>query len=1354
MLNRIIFQFIFILSFPVLSFSQCPARNFNLPSNACVGDTIEASLETGNFANYQLDLAPGDLLTTPTATNFTSIQGLMAYPRTISIVKDGSNWFGFIGDNSASTIYRLSFGSSLNNTPNFDTLDFTTTGSNPGSSNCKLRFRKEGGQWYAAQVTGQNRLHIFGFGSSLANNNIVATTHVNPLGLFNNARDMVIVERNDSVFGLVINGSSNNISVLRFGNSISNTPISGYNETVISDSSLLSGSTCIDAAKHCNQWYVFVASPATDNVVRVNIGANFNGGASANLLLSNGDIPNPQSIKLVQEGGRFMGFVKSNSGTGISRLDFDTNLVTTPQVSTYSNFGGLTNGNLAFSLDVVNDSSEWFLFVTNAQNNQEKIIRLAYPDSSVNNSWTDSSSISFVVGETNQIKVSATVIDSNGNISVGIDSIAIFPSANLSFTNTGSCDNKATLFSNETESQDSVVSWKWHFGTGDSSILESPNYLFPDSSIYNVELSAITINGCISNLSEPIEIFKAPLSLFTVDTACTGAPISINDSSNAFTNIITEWNWITSLDTLLTALPNISFDSTGINEITLIISSDVGCSDTSSTSVFVKPSPTAQFDIGTSCFGDSTDFINLSVFPEGGFTNAWSFGDGGNSIDSNPLHLYNAIGSYYATLMLTGSNGCDDSATVEVVVSTPPVVDFETVQPVICDRSEINFQDLSTVSSGTIIGWNWYFGDGTEDSIQNPIKVYADSGNYQIVLEAFSGTKCSKTDTGTYTVYPLPSVALGFDATCEKQVTILNDDSVSIMGDSIDNWNINDSIFFSTKTAEISFEDEGQYSVSFSVESVVGCEQSLDTQIHILAAPITEISVPSGPYCTDINIPLQATTNVDVSDSISAYNWSFTFDTAVIDSSPETDFYPFSSFTGTHSITLQIESKLGCIASDSLGVLIAESPKMEVFYNSPCVRDTVSFVDNYDGSNYSYLWDFGDGFTSTSPDPNHVYSTSDTFYVKATITDVISGCYDLDTNAIVINPTPKPEYVSGPLCLNTPVKFEDNTNLKQDSVIKAQWMFIGHDTSNLLSPIIDYDIDNDLVLIYQIETERGCRGTETSILQFKTPISSSFNLEPSFGAAPLTVALLSSHIDSNTTFLVNDSDTLPGDSASFQLNGIYDITMVGQDENGCVYKSNKSLLVADPEVDLQIVNLELIESGENVSFKLLVRNNGNREVSDLSIRIDLNQNESFIESYSGIVEPDELVMIDLIGQLRPKSGETSIGCATLIFDLTNLDLTPENNQTCVSSLSGNQAFIPYPNPVSTQLIIPVLTPDLSADFEISVFSPSGRIIRTKTGKTSKGYNQLDIEMEDLPTGAYLVTLQLGDSNFDFTIIKR
>jgi len=64
----------------------------------------------------------------------------------------------------------------------------------------------------------------------------------------------------------------------------------------------------------------------------------------------------------------------------------------------------------------------------------------------------------------------------------------------------------------------------------------------------------------------------------------------------------------------------------------------------------------------------------------------------------------------------------------------------------------VNFTDTSTDSNNDITQWSWDFGDGATSSDQNPMHVYAASGNYDVVLSVTDSEGNTSTSTQTVVV--------------------------------------------------------------------------------------------------------------------------------------------------------------------------------------------------------------------------------------------------------------------------------------------------------------------------------------------------------------------------------------------------------------------------------------------------------------------------------------------------------------------------------------------------------------------------------------------------------------------------
>jgi hypothetical protein len=128
-------------------------------------------------------------------------------------------------------------------------------------------------------------------------------------------------------------------------------------------------------------------------------------------------------------------------------------------------------------------------------------------------------------------------------------------------------------------------------------------------------------------------------------------------------------------------------NTTGLFTYTLIsITDDSGVVGTiignPEITITVHPLPEVSIEVVSgngACSGTPVVF-NSTVIGEGPFSYAWDFGDGATSAETNPSHIYEAIGCgttvFDVTLTVTDDNGCSSSASEVVNVLREPELEF------------------------------------------------------------------------------------------------------------------------------------------------------------------------------------------------------------------------------------------------------------------------------------------------------------------------------------------------------------------------------------------------------------------------------------------------------------------------------------------------------------------------------------------------------------------------------------------------------------------------------------------------------------------------------------------------------
>jgi len=195
------------------------------------------------------------------------------------------------------------------------------------------------------------------------------------------------------------------------------------------------------------------------------------------------------------------------------------------------------------------------------------------------------------------------------------------------------------------------------------------------------------VNGCSNSDSVEVTVNQLIIPALSDTIICIGdaLQLTVNGPTGA------TYSWSPSTDLSSTSIYNPITTTQVTITYTVIVQDTNGCLDTASILVTAESKPEADFSfvISPSCTGILAEFTNLSI---GAATYLWNYGDGNQSTEINPSHLFSYNSS--ATVLLTSySLGfCSDTATHPITTG--------------------NFEDYFNVVPPTILTPN---GDGLND---------------------------------------------------------------------------------------------------------------------------------------------------------------------------------------------------------------------------------------------------------------------------------------------------------------------------------------------------------------------------------------------------------------------------------------------------------------------------------------------------------------------------------------------------------------------------------------------------------------------------------------------------------------
>ena len=141
-----------------------------------------------------------------------------------------------------------------------------------------------------------------------------------------------------------------------------------------------------------------------------------------------------------------------------------------------------------------------------------------------------------------------------------------------------------------------------------------------------------------------------------------------------------------------------------------------------------------------------------------------------------------------------------------------------------------------------------------------------------------------------------------------------------------------------------------------------------------------------GSSCSGLTCAFSSSSS-DPDGSISSYAWTFGDGGT---SSVQNPSYTYAA-GGTYLVTLTVTDNQGATSSVSHSVTVSGGNQVPVAaFTSSCSGLDCAFTSTSsdpDGTISAYSWSFGDGGTSTLPNPSHTYGAAGTYTVTLTVTD-------------------------------------------------------------------------------------------------------------------------------------------------------------------------------------------------------------------------------------------------------------------------------------------------------------------------------------------------------------------------------
>ncbi|MCZ2299369.1 MAG: PKD domain-containing protein [Chitinophagales bacterium] len=664
------------------------------------------------------------------------------------------------------------------------------------------------------------------------------------------------------------------------------------------------------------------------------------------------------------------------------------------------------------------------------------------------------------------------------------------PATAFTLSDTLGCGPLTVSFNNTTPNI-SLFNYVWNFGNGVTSntaqpgsitFATNPNYT---DTTYIVKLHAL--NTCdTTTTTKFITVKSKPKAIFTPNKSVGCSPMTVQFSNLSKGNGVSYiWNFGDGSPSVPIATKSSQTHTfiTGVQDtfnVKLIAINDCG-NDTLNYTIVVSPNQVhLDFAINGNqaegCKPHTVQFVNAS---SGANSFQWNFGDG-NTLNTTKnidtvTHTFLQPGTYHVVLL--ASNGCSDTTSTELIkVVNSPIANFAFTPNSVCIGDTIHFNNLSDTTTSVV----WNFKDGFTSAVNNPQHSFSNAGIYNVQLKAIrqynSGLVCIDTISKPVTI--VSKLSGNFTVTdtlihCTPFTATLTNLSLP---SALTVWTFtpggNDTGNIVTHT----FNQNGTYQVKMLATALGGCKYEAEKTIHV-QAPVGNFSYDHGFICG--NTPVKFSANTQYADSLI---WNFGDGTIVVTSNVSTVYHTYNT-SGLFIPKVTLKSNYNC------NVLLNGVDTIKVDYvvagfknnvQQKCGYSTVQFTDTSRiyFTPVTYYWEFGDGTFSNLKNPSHVYTSTNTWAVKLTVTSV-SGCISTINKNIFIKVDDKPNAsILAPTtaCTQKPVLYQAQINAN-DSITVMHWTFSNGFVTNGVTVNNTYTSTGNFTATLIAGTVNGCMDT-------------------------------------------------------------------------------------------------------------------------------------------------------------------------------------------------------------------------------------------------------------------------------------
>jgi gliding motility-associated-like protein len=499
-----------------------------------------------------------------------------------------------------------------------------------------------------------------------------------------------------------------------------------------------------------------------------------------------------------------------------------------------------------------------------------------------------------------------------------------------------------------------ITNWEWDFGdvgsgTGNTATLQNPAHTFSKEGDFTIELKVTDSDGCEDVISGVI--YNASIDdkfevLPDMGVCLGGEMTGVGPNGEHIDEQV--WSFDDGVSSLENSVSH-TYQSVGEFDVSLVVTYNTNPMATSSCvtnfsehfEVFELKDVDIVANTNRYCMNDELSFSFTGA--ENIQQAVWTF----TNLSTGTSDILNGLSTTYTfeerdnfniALEVTSDNGCAFRKSFNQYVDLIASPDFEG-ELNLCPGDQMTFTEAFRDTYENITDYRWDFGDNQSENGQYPMPLtthaFATGGTFPVTLTVsnrFSG--CENNVTKMVTVLSPPFVDFIFDDTCAENNVIFTNQTTAGDGEIISyQWILPDGSEVDTQDASFYFDQAGDFPVSLTVASSVGCSETLTKQVSVKENPKAGIA-PLPDVVIQGFVPVQFFDQSLGEDLL--YYWDFGDGTTSEEEDPVHTYQEGVQFLLEHAVT----NAVGC--SDTIRLLL----DLNVYINLPN-----AFSPNIDGNN-------------------------------------------------------------------------------------------------------------------------------------------------------------------------------------------------------------------------------------------------------------------------------------------------------------------------------------------------------------------------------------------------------------------